>query len=109
MCESEIQEASPKTDILFLENQPRCTNESPHNESDTEDGSSWETISHQEMQGSSASLDGNELSVHRICDESISGTSRNDFEYKEAEKLKDDTADAYLTNMNQPKKKESAL
>ncbi|KAG8066335.1 hypothetical protein GUJ93_ZPchr0004g38560 [Zizania palustris] len=111
MCESDIQEASPETDIFLEEPTKMYSNESPHNESDAEDGSSWETISHEheEMHGSSGSPDGSELSVHKICDGSVSWTSRNDLEYKEAEKPKDDTADAYLTNMNQPKKKESAL
>ncbi|KAL5215255.1 hypothetical protein ABZP36_004407 [Zizania latifolia] len=107
--EPEIQEASPKTDIFLEKPTKMYSNKSPHNESDTEDGNSWETISHEEMQGSSGSPDGSELPVHKICDGSMSWTSRNDFEYKEAEKLKDDTADAYLTNMSQPKKKESAL
>ncbi|EAZ32049.1 hypothetical protein OsJ_16230 [Oryza sativa Japonica Group] len=109
MCESEIQEASPMTDI-FLEKPTKVySSKSPQNESDTEDGSSWETISHEDMQASSGSPDGSEPSVNKICDGSISWTSRNDFEYKEAEKLKDDSTDIYLTNMNQPKKKESAL
>ncbi|KAG8043556.1 hypothetical protein GUJ93_ZPchr0458g22491 [Zizania palustris] len=110
ICESEIEEASPMTDI-FLEKPTKVyPNKSPHNDSDSEDGgSSWETISHEEMQGSSGSPDGSEQSVNKICDRNISWMSRNNFEYKEAEKLKDGLADAYLTNMNQPKKKESAL
>ena len=109
-CESEIQEASPMTDI-FLEKKAKVySNKSPQDESDTEDGSSWETISHEDMQGSSGSPDGSESSVNnKICDGSISWKSGNDFEYRGNEKLKDDLTDAYLTNMNQPKKKESAI
>nr|CAB3485807.1 unnamed protein product [Digitaria exilis] len=109
-CESEIQEASPMTDI-FLEKKAKVyLNKSPQDESDTEDGSSWETISHEDMQGSSGSPDGSEPSVNnKICDGSISWKSRNDFEYRGNQKLKDDLTDAYLTNMNQPKKKESAI
>ncbi|KAL5216805.1 hypothetical protein ABZP36_008206 [Zizania latifolia] len=110
ICESEIEEASPMTDIFLEKSTKVYSNKTPHNDSDSEDGgSSWETISHEEMQGSSGSPDGSEQSVNKICDRSISWMSRNDFEYKEAEKLKDGLADAYLTNMNQPKKKESAL
>nr|CAB3488325.1 unnamed protein product [Digitaria exilis] len=109
-CESEIQEASPMTDI-FLEKKAKVyLNKSPQDESDTEDGSSWETISHEDMQGSSGSPDGSEPSVNnKICDGSISWKSGNDFEYRGNQKLKDDLTDAYLTNMNQPKKKESAI
>ncbi|PUZ48986.1 hypothetical protein GQ55_7G289700 [Panicum hallii var. hallii] len=109
-CESEIQEASPMTDI-FLERKAKVySNKSPQDESDTEDGSSWETISHEDMQGSSGSPDGSESSVNnKICDGSISWKSGNDFEYRGNEKLKDDLTDAYPTNMNQPKKKESAI
>ncbi|RLM73354.1 CAP-Gly domain-containing linker protein 1-like [Panicum miliaceum] len=109
-CESEIQEASPMTDI-FLEKKAKVySNKSPQDESDTEDGSSWETIGHEDMQGSSGSPDGSESSVNnKICDGSISWKSGNDFEYRGNEKLKDDLTDAYLTNMNQPKKKESAI
>ncbi|TKW06691.1 hypothetical protein SEVIR_7G256000v4 [Setaria viridis] len=109
-CESEIQEASPMTDI-FLEKKAKVySNKSPQDESDTEDGSSWETISHEDMQGSSGSPDGSEPSVNnKICDGSISWKSGNDFEYRGNEKLKDDLTDAYLTNVNQPKKKESAI
>ncbi|CAO2043787.1 unnamed protein product [Urochloa humidicola] len=103
-CESEIQEASPMTDI-FLEKKAKVySNKSPQDESDTEDGS------HEDMQGSSGSPDGSEPSVNnKICDGSISWKSGNDFEYRGNEKLKDDLTDAYLTNMNQPKKKESAI
>ncbi|KQJ84700.1 uncharacterized protein LOC100825880 isoform X2 [Brachypodium distachyon] len=109
ICESEIQEASPMTDI-FLEKPTKVyPNKKPHDRSENEDASSWETISHEEMQGSSGSPDGSESSVNKIFDGSISWTSRNDFEYGEIEKLKDDLADAYLTNMTQPKKKESAI
>jgi len=98
------------TDI-FLEKKAKVySNKSPQDESDTEDGSSWETISHEDMQGSSGSPDGSESSVNnKICDGSISWKSGNDFEYRGNEKLKDDLTDAYLTNMNQPKKKESAI
>ncbi|KAF8738633.1 hypothetical protein HU200_013948 [Digitaria exilis] len=79
-CESEIQEASPMTDI-FLEKKAKVyLNKSPQDESDTEDGSSWETISHEDMQGSSGSPDGSEPSVNnKICDGSISWKSRNEF------------------------------
>ncbi|XP_071682873.1 uncharacterized protein [Lolium perenne] len=109
VCESEIQEASPMAD-MFLEKPAKvCANKKPHNESDDGDASSWETISHEEMQGSSGSPDGSESSVNKIFDGSISWTSRTDFEYGEIEKLKDDLADAYLTTMSQPKKKESAI
>ncbi|XP_062185363.1 uncharacterized protein LOC133888961 isoform X2 [Phragmites australis] len=109
ICESEIQEASPMTDIFLEKKAQVYSNKSPQDESDTDDGSSWETISHVDMQGSSGSPDGSEPSVNKICDGSISWKSRNDFEYRESEKLKDDLTDAYLTNMNQPKKKESAI
>ncbi|KAL6652001.1 hypothetical protein ACP70R_010926 [Stipagrostis hirtigluma subsp. patula] len=109
ICESEIQEASPMTDIFLEKTTKVYSNKSPQDESDTEDGSSWETISHEDMQGSSVSPDGSEPSVNKISDGSISWKSRNDFEYKEDEKLKDDLTDAYMTNMNQPKKKESAI
>ncbi|XP_044459079.1 myosin-3 isoform X2 [Triticum aestivum] len=110
VCESEIQEASPMTDI-FLEKPAKAaySNKNPHNESEAGDASSWETISHEEMQGSSGSPDGSQSSINKIFDGSISWTSRNDFEYGEIEKLKDDLADAYLTTMTQPKKKESAI
>ncbi|CAM0902907.1 unnamed protein product [Alopecurus aequalis] len=109
VCDSEIQEASPMTD-MFLEKPAKVySNKNPHNESGNGDASSWETISHEEMQGSSGSPDGSESSVNKIFDGSISWTSRNDFEYGEIEKLKDDLADAYLTTMTQPKKKESAI
>lgn len=110
VCESEIQEASPMTDI-FLEKPAKVaySNKNPHNESEAGDASSWETISHEEMQGSSGSPDGSQSSINKIFDGSISWTSRNDFEYGEIEKLKDDLADAYLTTMTQPKKKESAI
>uniref|UniRef100_J3M1K6 Uncharacterized protein n=1 Tax=Oryza brachyantha TaxID=4533 RepID=J3M1K6_ORYBR len=109
MCESEIEEASPMTDIFLEKTSKVYSSKSPRNESETEDGSSWETISHEDMHGSSGSPDGSEPSVNKICDGNMSWTSRNGFEYKEAEKLKDDSTDVYLTNMNQPKKKESAL
>uniref|UniRef100_A0ACD5UEE5 Uncharacterized protein n=1 Tax=Avena sativa TaxID=4498 RepID=A0ACD5UEE5_AVESA len=109
VCESEIQEASPMTD-MFLEKPAKVySNKNPHNESDSGDASSWETITHEEMQGSSGSPEGSESSVNKIFDGSISWTSRTDFEYGEIEKLKDDLADAYLTTMTQPKKKESAI
>ncbi|CAD6262186.1 unnamed protein product [Miscanthus lutarioriparius] len=109
-CESEIQEASPMTNIFLEKKAKTYSNKSPKDESDTEDSSSWETISHEDMQGSSGSPDGSEPSVsNKICDGSISWKSRNGFEYRENEKLKDDLADGYLTNMNQPKKKESAI
>ncbi|XP_044334389.1 myosin-3 isoform X2 [Triticum aestivum] len=110
VCESEIQEASPMTDI-FLEKPAKAaySNKNPHNESEAGDASSWETISHEDMQGSSGSPDGSQSSINKIFDGSISWTSRNDFEYGEIEKLKDDLADAYLMTMTQPKKKESAI
>lgn len=101
VCESED---------VFLEKPAKVyANKNPHNESHTGDASSWETISHEEMQGSSGSPDGSESSVNKIFDGSISWTSRTDFEYGEIENLKDDLADAYLTTMSQPKKKESAI
>jgi hypothetical protein len=106
-CESEIQQVSPMTDI-FLETKAKVySNKSPKDESDAEDGSSWETISHEDMRGSSGSPDGSEPSVSNKI--SISWNSRNGFEYRENEKLEDDLADAYLASMNQPKKKESAI
>ncbi|CAD6259537.1 unnamed protein product [Miscanthus lutarioriparius] len=109
-CESEIQEVSPMTDIFLEKKAKAYSNKSPKDESDTEDGSSWETISHEDMQGSSGSPDGSKPSVsNKICDGSISWRSKNGFEYMENEKLKDDLADTYLTSMNQPKKKESAI
>lgn len=109
VCESEIQEASPMTD-MFLEKPTKVySKQNPQNQSDSGDASSWETISHAEMQGSSGSPEGSESSVNKIFDGSISWASRNDFEYGEIEKLKDDLADAYLTTMTQPKKKESAI
>uniref|UniRef100_A0ACD5UUS9 Uncharacterized protein n=1 Tax=Avena sativa TaxID=4498 RepID=A0ACD5UUS9_AVESA len=109
VCESEIQEASPMTDMFLDKPAKVYSNKTPHNDSDTGDASSWETISREEMQGSSGSPEGSESSVNKIFDGSISWTSRTDFEYGEIEKLKDDLADAYLTTMTQPKKKESAI
>jgi DNA repair exonuclease SbcCD ATPase subunit len=109
ICESEIQEASPMTDIFLEKNATAYSNQSPQDDSNTDDGSSWETISHEDMQGSSGSPDGSEPSVNKMCDGSISWESRKEFEYRENEKLKDDLTDAYLTNTNQPKKKESAI
>ncbi|XP_062226821.1 autophagy-related protein 23-like isoform X2 [Phragmites australis] len=109
ICESEIQEASPMTDIFLEKKAQVYSNKSPQDESDNEDGSSWETISHVDMQGSRGSPDGSEPSVNKIYDGSMSWKSRNDFVYRENEKLKDELTDAYLANMNQPKKKESAI
>ncbi|TVU00875.1 hypothetical protein EJB05_53677, partial [Eragrostis curvula] len=109
ICESEIQEASPMTDIFLEKKTMVYSNKSTQDDSNTEDGSSWETISHEDMQGSSVSPDGSEPSINKICDGSISWESRNELAYRENEKLKDGVTDAYLTNMNQPKKKESAI
>jgi hypothetical protein len=109
ICESEIQEASPMTDIFLEKKATPYSNKSPQDDSNTEDGSSWETISHADMLGSSGSANGSEPPVNKMCDGSISQESRNEFQYRENEKLKDDLTDAYLTNRNQPKKKESAI
>jgi hypothetical protein len=109
ICESEIQEVSPMTDIFLEKKATPYSNKSPQDDSNTEDGSSWETISHADMLGSSGSADGSEPPVNKMCDGSISQESRNEFQYRENEKLKDDLTDAYLTNRNQPKKKESAI
>ncbi|GJN01708.1 hypothetical protein PR202_ga18991 [Eleusine coracana subsp. coracana] len=108
-CESEIQEASPMTDIFLEKKGKSYSNKSPLDDSNSEDGSSWETISHEDMQGSSGSPDGSESSVNKMCDGSISCESRNGFECRENEKVKDDLTDVYMTNTNQPKKKESAI
>jgi hypothetical protein len=104
----EIQEASPTTDI-FLENRDKLFPDGMHSdESDTEDGSSWETMSHEEMQGSSHSPYGSEPSVNKIFDR-ISWTSGNDSEGEGTNKLCDDLSNVYLTDMKQSKKKESAI
>ncbi|XP_008661321.1 uncharacterized isoform X2 [Zea mays] len=104
----EIQEASPTADI-FLENRARLFPDGSHSdESDKEDGSSWETMSHEEMQGSSHSPYESEHSVNKIFDR-ISWTSGNDSEGEQANKLCDDLSSVYLTDMEQSKKKESAI
>jgi len=104
----EIQEASPTTDI-FLENRDKLFPDGIHSdESDTEDGSSWETMSHEEMQGSSHSPYGSEPSVNKIFDR-ISWTSGNDSEGEQINKLCDDLSNVYLTDMKQSKKKEYAI
>ncbi|KAG0522821.1 hypothetical protein BDA96_07G070600 [Sorghum bicolor] len=104
----EIQEASPTADI-FLENRDKLFPDEIHSdESDTEDGSSWETMSHEEMHGSSHSPYGSEPSVNKIFDR-ISWTSGNDSEGEQTNKLCDDLSNLYLTDMKQSKKKESAI
>ena len=108
MCESEIQEASPADDI-FLENRAKLFQVGSHSdESEMEDDSSWETMSHEEMQGSSHSPYGSDRSVNKIFDR-ISWTSGNDSEGGQTNKLCDDLSNVYLTDMKQPKKKESAI
>ncbi|KAL6659427.1 hypothetical protein ACP70R_003467 [Stipagrostis hirtigluma subsp. patula] len=108
VCKSEIQETSPVADI-FLESRARLFPDgSQCDESETEDGSSWETISREEMQGSSHSPYGSEPSVHKIFDR-ISWTSGNDSEGGLNKRLCDDLSNVYLTDMKQPKKKESAI
>ncbi|RCV29745.1 hypothetical protein SETIT_6G037100v2 [Setaria italica] len=108
ICESEIQEATPTADI-FLENRAKLFPDGSHSdESETEDGSSWETMSHEEMQGSSHSPYGSEPSVNKIFDR-ISWTSGNDSEGGQTNRLCDDLSNMYLTDMKQPKKKESAI
>ncbi|KAF8775064.1 hypothetical protein HU200_005116 [Digitaria exilis] len=107
-CESEIQEASPTADI-FLENRAKLFPEgSQSDESETEDGSSWETMSHGEMQSSNHSPYGSEPSVHKIFDR-ISWTSGNDSEGGQTNKLCDELSNVYPTDTKQPKKKESAI
>ncbi|XP_048544305.1 cilia- and flagella-associated protein 157-like [Triticum urartu] len=71
--ELEIQQASGQMADVCLEN---LTNRSPCQDSEIEDGSSWETTSHQDFQGSSFSRNGNgsEPSVNNVCDR-ISWTS----------------------------------
>ncbi|CAL5003556.1 unnamed protein product [Urochloa decumbens] len=102
--ESEIQEASPKAG-LFLENQAKLFPDGSHSdESETEDGSSWETMSHEEMKGSSHSPYGSEHSVNKIFDR-ISWTSGDGSEGGQTNKLYDDLSNVYLTDMKQPKKK----
>ncbi|XP_062194980.1 uncharacterized protein LOC133898334 [Phragmites australis] len=106
--ETEIQEASPMADI-FMENRAKLFPDgSPCDESETEDASSWETMSHEEMQGSSRSPYGSEHSINKIFDR-ISWTSGNDSEGGQNNKLCDDLSNNYLTDMKQPKKKESAI
>ena len=108
MCESEIQEASPAADI-FLENRAKLFQVGSHSdESEMEDDSSWETMSHEEMQGSSHSPYGSDPSVNKIFDR-ISWTSGNDSEGGQTNKLCDDLSNVYLIDMKQPKKKESAI
>ncbi|KAL6843119.1 hypothetical protein ACP4OV_026832 [Aristida adscensionis] len=108
VCESEIQENSPMADI-FLENQARLFPDESHcDESETEDGSSWETMSREEMQGSSLSPYGSEPSVNKIFDR-ISWTSGNDSDGGQDNKLCDDLSSVYLTDMKHPKKKESGI
>ncbi|TVU43140.1 hypothetical protein EJB05_09582, partial [Eragrostis curvula] len=107
-CESEMQDATPLTDI-FLENRARLFPDgSPCDESETEDGSSWETMSHEEMQGSSRSPYGSEPSINKIFDR-ISWTSGYDSEGGRNNKLCDDLSNMCLTDVKQTKKKESAI
>jgi DNA relaxase NicK len=56
--------------IIFLENRDKLFPDGIHSdESDMEDGSSWETMSHEEVQGSSHSPYGSEpSSVNKIFD-----------------------------------------
>ncbi|KAJ1267637.1 hypothetical protein BS78_07G072600 [Paspalum vaginatum] len=106
--ESETQEASPTADI-FVENRAKLFPDGSHSdESEMDDGSSWETMSHEEMQRSSHSPYGSELSVNKIFDR-ISWTSGNDSEGGQTNKLCDDLSTMYQTDMKQPKKKESAI
>lgn len=104
--ESEIQETNPMSDI-FLENPTKLYSSRSHCEdSETEDGSSWETTSHEDLQGSSFSQNGNrsEPSVNKICD-TISWTSGND-----SEDGLNQLSNVYLTDMKQQqKKKQSAI
>ncbi|PNT66628.1 hypothetical protein BRADI_3g15067v3 [Brachypodium distachyon] len=104
--ESEIQGANPMADI-FLENPTKLYSSRSHcDDSETEDGSSWETTSHEDLQGSSFSRNGNgsEPSVNKICDR-ISWTSGNDSEDGQI-----DLSNLYLSDMKQlPKKKQSAI
>ncbi|VAI75606.1 unnamed protein product [Triticum turgidum subsp. durum] len=76
--ELEIQQASGQMADVCLEN---LTNRSPCQDSEIEDGSSWETTSHQDFQGSSFSRNGNgsEPSVNNVCDR-ISWTSGDNSE-----------------------------
>ncbi|XP_047073067.1 uncharacterized protein LOC124682424 [Lolium rigidum] len=104
--ESEIQEANPMADI-FLENPTKLYSSRSHCEdSETEDGSSWETTSHEDLQGSSFSQNGNrsEPSVNKICD-TISWTSGND-----SEDGLNELSNVYLADMKQQhKKKQTAI
>lgn len=106
--ESEIQETNPTADI-FVENRDKLFRDESHSdESEMEDSSSWETMSHEEMQGSSHSPYGSEPSVNKIFDR-ISWTSGNDSDGGQINKLCDDLSNVYLTDMKQPKKKDSAI
>jgi hypothetical protein len=107
-CESEIHDTTPLTDI-FLQNRARLFPDgSPYDESETEDGSSWETMSHEEMQGSSRSPYGSNPSINRIFDR-ISWTSENDSEGVWNKKLCDDLSNMCLPDIKRPKRKESAI
>jgi hypothetical protein len=107
-CESEIQDATPLTDI-FLQNRARLfLGGSPCDESETEDGSSWETMSHKEMQGSNRSPYGSVPSINKIFDR-ISWITGNDSESMQSNKLCDDLSNMCLADIKQPKKKESAI
>ncbi|KAG8046686.1 hypothetical protein GUJ93_ZPchr0008g12871 [Zizania palustris] len=107
--ESEIEEVCSMADI-FLENQTKLySNKSPYNESDMDDSSSWETMSNKEMQYSSSSRNGSELSVNKICDK-ISWTSGDDnSEAGHNDNMSGELSNVYLTDRKQSKKKESAI
>jgi hypothetical protein len=106
--ESENQQDSPMTDI-FLENPTKLySNRSHYNESDMGDSSSWETISNEEMQGSSSSRNGSEPSVNKICDK-ISWTSGDDSEAGQNDNLSGELSKAYFADRKPSKKKESAI
>ncbi|GJN39492.1 hypothetical protein PR202_gb28614 [Eleusine coracana subsp. coracana] len=107
-CESEIQDATPLTDI-FLKNGVRLFPDgSPYGDNETEDGSSWETMSHEEMQASNRSPYGSEPSMNKIFDR-ISWTSGNDSEGVHSNKLCNDLSNMCLADNKQLKKKESAI
>uniref|UniRef100_A0A0D9X566 Uncharacterized protein n=1 Tax=Leersia perrieri TaxID=77586 RepID=A0A0D9X566_9ORYZ len=103
--ESENREDCPIDDVV-LENPTKVySNRSPYNDSEMGDSSSWETMSNEEMQGSSFSRNGSEPSVNKISDK-ISWTSGEDSEAGHDVNL---SGELYLTDRKQLKKKESAI
>uniref|UniRef100_A0A6V7QV32 Uncharacterized protein n=1 Tax=Ananas comosus var. bracteatus TaxID=296719 RepID=A0A6V7QV32_ANACO len=109
--ESEIHEvASPETD-LFLENSGKLFGSKlVHNKSEIDDGSSWETISHEEEQGSSTSPGGSEPSVNKFCEESNASLSVDDWEENQKDsKLNTEIGENCCTNMKKSRKKDISI